>query len=225
MALGAGTAGGRPQVGAGTWRGRARPERAEPRPQGPRGPGSARTALSSSRRAEGGPGQAGQSGEPKAGKWLLRPQPWTGGWPGAALGGRVGLWVGFHPVEIRRNCWTQPPGTQEGIREMASEGRPCVCSCPRVGGCPRVSSRVHACVFARASECGTPCMFMSVSPCVHTCIHVCVPVVSCGVPGIWVTYLLSPTVCPCVPASVCVHVGLGASRVWRLGSGSQEEPA
>ena len=120
-------------------------------------------------------------------------------------------------MEIRRNSWTQPPGTQEGIREMASEGRPCVCSCPNVGGCPRVSSRVHACVFAWASECGTPCMFMSVSPCVHTCIHVCVPVVSCGVPGIWVTYPLSPTVCPCVPASVCVHVGLGASRVWRLG--------
>lgn len=61
-----------------------------------------------------------------------------------------------------------------------------------------MSSHVHACVFAWASECGTPCVFMSVSLSVQTCtvcIHECVPVVSCGVPGIWVTYPLSPTVC------------------------------
>lgn len=108
---------------------------------------------------------------------------------------------------------------------MASEGRPCVCSCPRVGGCPRVSSHVHACVFAWASECGTPCVFMSVSLCVHTCTRLHSRVCPCGL--LWGSrYLgdlsaIAHCVCPCVSASVCVHVSLGASRVWRLGSGSR----
>lgn len=42
--------------------------------------------------------------------------------PGGSPGGRVGFLVGFHPVEIQRSRRTQPPGAQEGTREMASEG-------------------------------------------------------------------------------------------------------
>ena len=139
----------------------ARPERAEPRPRGQRGP---RPGLHRLLPMVGGRGAWVGGAAQGAEGWEAAPaalavyrrlalaapaehtlEDWAALalTQGAALGGRVGFRVGFHPVEIRRSHKTQPPGAREGTREMASEGRS-VCAPDHLWVGVHVSSCAHA---------------------------------------------------------------------------------
>lgn len=193
----------------------ARPERAEPRPLGQRGPRPSPHGVllcaEGGRRARAGGAALGAEGwEAAPTEHALEARKALAPAPGAAPGGRVGFQVGFHPVEIQRGHWTQPPGTQEGTSLCVFPT-----ACGRVSTCPCVPmpERLPGHLSVGLHACSR--QYLRVSTRVHSCIHVCVPVVSCGIPGIWVTYALLPM--------ACAH-GSGGQQGVRLGSGSQDDP-
>lgn len=198
-------------------------------------PGPARTGFSCARRAGDGLGQAGQHWElegweaaPAALATDRRPgQPpqhaleargSSGTSPGGSPGGQSGFPGGFSPSgdtegPLDAAAWDPGRGKRSGLRRKAlcvfptARGRVSTCPCvpmpERLPG--HLSVGLHAC----------PRQHLHVSTRVHSCTHVRVPVVSCGVPGIWVTYALLPM--------ACAH-GSGGQQGVRLGSGSQDDP-